>query len=475
MSTATVARRTPPGPILIGGVVFVAAYIAILLALMEHGTWDQWGGVVILPVLFLVTLPMFARQARRENDPRVFWVLIGAFALKILASSFRYFHVFHISESGSDARQFDTHATEIALRFLDGDYTTGLSSLTETNWMRFFTAMIYTALRPSVLAGFFIYAWMAFLGTYFFYRAFVLGVPDGDRRGYARWLFFMPSILFWPASIGKEAWMLFGLGIAAFGAAKVLRERMIPGILICGLGLGLAAIVRVPFAAIMAVGLVVAGLVRSRHSGRARPRKPLARLASLGVFAVITVVIVMGTGSYLARSGLDGLSVDEIILESADATAQGGSEFDPTPITSPIGAVVGTVTVLFRPFITEAHTPEAYGTAIEASILALCAVIRWRSFGAAFTSLRRVPYIAVALVYTAGSIFMLSAVANFGILVRARSLLFPTFLAVMCFLPTGRARRLLDQRRARGERRRTHPGSTDAATPPLPEPVEALA
>jgi hypothetical protein len=454
--------------VLVGGIAFVAAYIALLVVVMERGTWDQWGGMVVLPVILLVSLPMFARQARREGDSRVFWILFAFLAVKMVASTFRYLHAFHISESGSDARQYDGQATEIALRFLDGDYTTGLSGLTESNWMRFFTALIYTALRPSVLAAFFVYAWMAFLGTYFFYRAFVLAVPDGDRRAYARWLFLLPSVLFWPSSIGKEAWMMFGLGIAAFGAAKVFRERMIPGILVCAAGLGLAAIVRVPFAAAMGVGFVVAAVIRRRESRSDRPRLPFSRLASFGVFAAISLVLISSMGEYLSRSGLSGLSVDEIIISSTDTTGQGGSEFDPSPITNPITAVTGIVTVLFRPFITEANTPEAIGAAIEGSVLALVALLRWRSFGAAIVAIRRVPYMAFALLYSAGTIFMLSAVANFGILVRTRTLLYPTVLALMCFLPSARMRR----QRALEERRRA---TAAADEEPEPEPVGAPA
>ena len=44
------------------------------------------------------------------------------------------------------------------------------------------------------------------------------------RGGPTRYLFFfIPSLLFWPSGIGKEAWMMFGLGLAAYGVAKVLR------------------------------------------------------------------------------------------------------------------------------------------------------------------------------------------------------------------------------------------------------------
>jgi hypothetical protein len=96
--------------------------------------------------------------------------------------------------------------------------------------------------------------------------------------------------------------------------------------------------------------------------------------------------------------------------------------------------VVAAVTVLFRPFPFEANTAEALVTSFESLALLGLFVVRYRSVFAALRSVRRVPYVAVALVYVAGSIFGLSAVANFGIIARQRTLIYPMLLILACFL-----------------------------------------
>jgi hypothetical protein len=415
------------------GLVLIAAYLVFFFFLMDRASWDAWGAMLIGPVLFVVTLPALARQARREGDRRVFWFLTAALAVKFAFSLFRYYSAFVIVGK-ADAVAYDRAGTEIALRFLGGDFTSGLSSLTDTNFIRFFTGVIYTVIRPSAVSGFLIYAWLAFWGTYFFYRAFVVALPDGNRRSYARWLFLMPSILFWPSSIGKESWLIFGLGIAAFGTAKMLSERVIPGLLVSVVGLSLVGLVRAPSAVALGAGLVLGGLLR-RTNRNLRQLAPIAKLGAIAVFAGLAVVLAVTLQDYLIRDapGRSGTTdLGTVVTESRRVTSTGGSEFTPARLISPAGIVIVPVTVLFRPFINEANNYEAVAASIEASLLLLVSIIRWRAIWKAIRSLRRTPYIAVAMVYVAASIVALSPVANFGIIVRQRTLIYPMYLVLLC-------------------------------------------
>ena len=56
-------------------------------------------------------------------------------------------------------------------------------------------------------------------------------VPTLNRKWYSAFMFFAPSLAFWPSSVGKEAIMLLALGLAALGTAKVLNGRMLQGFL----------------------------------------------------------------------------------------------------------------------------------------------------------------------------------------------------------------------------------------------------
>jgi uncharacterized membrane protein YidH (DUF202 family) len=434
---------TARGALIGAGVAIVALVVVALLVPMSGRSWDVWGAAFLGPALFLATLPALARQARRERQPKVFSFLVLALVAKFSFSILRYYHAFYVFDKG-DARQYNGQGREIAARFVAGDFHTGLGNLLDSNFIRFFTGVIYTPIRPSTLSAFFIYAWLAFWGTYFFYRAFVLAVPEGDRWRYARWLFFMPSILFWPSSIGKESWMIFALGIAAFGAAKTLSGRFVPGIVITGIGIGLAALVRAPIGILMGIGLVIAFVLRRlhrrdrRHHRDRQDRQTTSTLARVGAALVLVGVgvglLVMMKG-YLVRSGFAEPDLDTVIEVSRQQTSQGGSEFEPTTINDPISFAVGSVTVLFRPFLPEAHTPEAIVTSLEASVLLLFCLVRFRSFVASARNARRIPYVLVAMIYVTGSILALSPVANFGIIARQRVLLYPMLFVFMCVLP----------------------------------------
>ena len=93
------------------------------------------------------------------------------------------------------------------------------------------------------VATFMVFAWMSFLGTILFYRAFTItfpGVPSGHRR-YAYLVFFLPSTIFWTADVSKEAIMTISLGLVAFGCAKVL-VRAPGGFRIATVGVAVGAV-----------------------------------------------------------------------------------------------------------------------------------------------------------------------------------------------------------------------------------------
>ena len=116
---------------------------------------------------------------------------------------------------------------------------------------------------------------------FYMYRAFVVAIPDGNRRSYARLLFFLPSMLYWPSSIGKEAWMLFCLGLAAFGTARLLTGRPWRGLALAGTALWLGALVRPHVTGMAAVAMLVTVTAVLAHPATLR-RAPMAGSARAG-------------------------------------------------------------------------------------------------------------------------------------------------------------------------------------------------
>ncbi len=150
------------------------------------------------------------------------------------------------------------------------------------------------------------------------------------------------------------------------------------------------------------------------------------------VFAVIGLGLYVVLQDYLVRNGFAGGDLGGAIDQAGRVTATGGSEFEPASAASPVGLLIVSGTVLFRPFLFEARTVEAMVTSVEASLLLFLALTRFGSIVTAIRNIRRLPYVLLAMLYVGGSIIALSPVANFGIIARQRVLVYPMFLVLLC-------------------------------------------
>jgi hypothetical protein len=384
-------------------------------------------------VLFAISLPVLSRQARRENDRRVFVFLAFALALKLACSMLRHFISVDVYQR-ADATQYHQWGVVIAHHFRAGDFHTGLASLTSTNFIRFFTGLVYTVIGPNELAGFVVFSWLGFWGLFFFYRAYIVAVPEGRKRDYRFLVFLMPSLLFWPSSIGKESWMMFSLGIATYGAAVVCAGRTLRGAGAIALGLWLALMVRPHMAGLVAVALAAAYLIRPgrRELGQLAP---VAKIFALAALVVVAVFFVSKSYAFLRESGIStSHGLTSVLGQVTERTGAGGSEFKPSALTSPARLPVAVVTVLFRPFIFEANNKQSLAAALEGSFLIFLFLIRIRWVLAAVRSIRRQPYVAFAVVYVGLFLIAFSSIANFGLLVRERTQLYP-FLFVLLTIP----------------------------------------
>src|SRR4029453_2480993 len=130
--------------------------------------------------------PVLCGQARRERAPDLVWLLVLALLLKLLGSLVRYWVSVRLYDGVLDAFGYHYAGVELAMRFRAGNFDTGLASLSGTDFITFFTGIVYTITGPSVFAGFLLYSWLAFGGMFYLYRAFTIAIPDGNRRSYAR-------------------------------------------------------------------------------------------------------------------------------------------------------------------------------------------------------------------------------------------------------------------------------------------------
>jgi hypothetical protein len=406
--------------------------------------WARMDGflvvVFLVPILLAASWPAFVRQARRERDARLVQLLLLALVLKFVGSLVRYWVAVHVYEGNADAFEYHRVGVDLAMGFRAGNFDTGLASLSGTDFISFFTGIVYTITGPSIFAGFLLYAWLAFGGMFYLYRAFTIAVPDGRRRSYARLLFFMPSMLYWPSSIGKEAWMLLTIGVASFGVARLLSGRPWRGLAVAGTALWLAALVRAHVSGMLVLGLMVAYLL-ARPPRRLGALGPVVKLFALVALVVVSAALLSRTQSYLLEKGIDPQDgVTSVLAETTRRTNQGGSNFEAQSTGVSLAKLpYAAVTILFRPFPFEAHNAQAAVTALESLLLLCLTIARRRAIWQAVRHLRRRPYVAFVLVFSLLFVVAFSSIANFGILARERTQLLPFFLVLLA-LPSARPR-----------------------------------
>jgi hypothetical protein len=243
-------------------------------------------------------------------------------------------------------------------------------------------------------------------------------------------VFFMPSLLFWPSGVGKEALMIFGLGLAAYGTTRLFTTGLRGGIPLV-LGLAACAVIRPHMAAMVAVA-VVAGYVVRPSPPEHRETAIVAKGLVLAGLAVGTFYLVGLTNDFLARAGVQGEGgVTDTLQNTMFRTQQGGSAFSASVLEDPKDAPVAAITVMFRPLIYEGRNFQGYLAGVEGTLLLAWTVWRWRWVFEALRSVRRRPYVATAAAFVAVFIFGFSSIANFGILARQRAQVLPFFLVLL--------------------------------------------
>jgi hypothetical protein len=414
------------------GLAFIGLWVVAVLTIMDTTGYETYAPLFIAPILVAVSLPVLSRQAKREGSEALFWILVAALVLKLLSAFIRDFVAFEIYGGSADAAAYHREGVRISENFLAGNFDAELPNLISTNFIHFLTGLVYTLIGTSRLGGFLVFSWLGFWGVFLFYRAFTVALPEGNARLYARLVFFLPSLLFWPSSIGKEAWMMFTVGIVAYGAARLLSGATMRGLVGVGIGLWLAGFVRPHVAGLLGIALGAAYLIRP-PSEKLRELGPIVKTFFLVVLAVTAGFLVVKTDKFLTNAGIDTTSGNTVVGGVQERTSSGGSEFTPASIIEdPQKAPIGVITVLFRPFPNEAHNTQALGTALEGTFLLLFSLYRLRYGLAALGSMRRRPYVAFALIYSGLFIVAFSTLANFGLLARERVMLLPLYLLLFC-------------------------------------------
>jgi hypothetical protein len=427
MLSAVVPRRVHWPALL--GVLIVAAYAVALAILMRSRSFDYWGALIVFPLLLVVSLPVLRRTTTQWREPELYRFLVAALIVKLLCSVARWWMSFRFYDAVADAAAYDLAGRHIAETLRSGVLTVDIGKpVVGTGFLEILTGTVYSVIGPTLLGGYLVYSWLGFWGLFFFYKAFRLGFPDGDHRRYALLLFFLPSLLFWPSGIGKDTWLLFTLGLMAYGAA-LLFTRTRGAVLFLGLG-GLGSLMVRPHVTVLFFAGVCLGYLLRRRTRTALG--PVRTLIGIGVLTSVSILLLGQVTAFLGLENVNAESVNDTLSDVQRNTSQGGSERAvDEPSLSPLGLPMAVVSVLFRPFPFEANSVQTLIAALEGAFLMVLFVVSRHRLRRSVKYLRRSPYLACLLVYALLFCLAFANFANFGILTRERVMVFPTALAFL--------------------------------------------
>lgn len=428
------------------------AYLVLLGWMIGNTSYDAWGLFVVLPVFGAIGVLIMRRLFRGRLATIVNIMYLGL-ATKLLGTAARYYVGFEAYEGGIDAQDYHVYGVNAARDVWEGkaDFLSIFPSGTGTPFTEGMTALVYTFTGTSKMAGFVAFSFLAYIGTAFFVKAACIAIPGLAMRKYALLCVLAPSIIYWPAAIGKEALMIFFLGIATYGIASLVsRPPVAIPVLLAAFGLIGATFIRPHLVGVWMAGLFPAFLVallRGRDVWHERGKRKLDRAMFLPIVIIAGIGLILvasATVQYLKPDSDDpeaGGTITSIIDETARRTSQAGSAFTPPSVTNPANWPFAVVRTLTRPLPMEARGLSQLIVAAEiAFFLGMCLWSYRRVLNAGLLVVKNA-YMAFSLttLFLAGLAY--SSFGNLAVLSRQRSLVVPLMLLLVCVPPLTRRER----------------------------------
>lgn len=368
-----------------------------------------------------------------------------ALAFRVGGAFVRYWVVFEYYGAG-DAIQYFNRGLEYADSFREFDFSPLLESTYwrggtwyGTQFLRFVSAGVLLFISPPsaargpgplILSEFVVFSLLAFVGLVGFAVAFRRAYPHVPWSRYLRWIWFFPSLWFWPASVGKEAILMLGLGVAVFGF--IGRNGRVNWPLLAG-GMFVVFGVRPQFAAVLFMSMILSQWLFGGG------RWTFSRVLQ-GV--LVLAVGILGVWYSMRSAGMEEFDVEGVAnyieIDPARETDR-GTNIDAVSVGWK-GLPIAAVNILFRPLPWEGTNILALFSSME--ILGLWAIVFYRRRNLV-RSLRnwrsdrfRILAITFILIYSVSLGLML---VNLGIIARQRVFLFP-FLFLLIESEPGRVR-----------------------------------
>ena len=295
-------------------VAYAASAVIVVVGAVAgpgSGTANVSGAPIITPIVFGITMMIARRLAEADENPQVVPIIMGGFCLKVVGSVLKFSVSSNVYGTG-DFFDYDKWGRRIASGSTTGTTSPLPGRFAGTNFIRLVTGIIYTVSpvgdpvglhrlrlaelhrRPVLLAG--------------AYRIALLS--SATTSSTSRGSFSSATLIYWPSSIGKDAWMVFTMGIASYGAACLFAHRLPRGIIATTIGIAGMCMVRPHIALVACGGLILAVLFRRNRGGG-------SRILSILFVVLATLVVVRVASSFFGIQAFNRTSIQAQINDTS--------------------------------------------------------------------------------------------------------------------------------------------------------------
>ena len=275
---------------------------------------------------------------------------------------------FHVYGGSTDSLGYHSAGTAIADGLWRGHLSTSPPPI-GTEAVQMATGFVYAVIGPTLLGGYLVFGWLALWGCWMCYGALRIALPHAATHRYAVLVLLLPSLLYWPSSIGKEALMLLGIGAVSLGVARLTSGSAERGSALLPIlsGLLITGFIRPHVAVLLMSGLFLSYVVR--RPKRRTLTSPISHALGLVAAGAVVLVMVSSAARFLHVDDVNPNAIRDTLEATAERTATGGSQFSAQPVTSVADMPGAMITVLFRPWPWEAHNGQALVAAVESVLL----------------------------------------------------------------------------------------------------------
>lgn len=402
----------------------LACVVGVLAVVALDGARFELQTFTIVSLVVLGGVLVWAPGAARRNPPLTRGFIVGAFVLHLAGSLARYGVIQWFYNGVSDSKTYFTYGKLLSPAFRSFEFPPLPPPGTEV--MKWIAGLIFSVTGDSLLGGFAVCATLSFFGAWFFYKAFRVAFPEGDARLFALLIFLLPSMWYWPTSLGKDAIVAFFLGITVYGVALIFRSRFLLGVVSTTVGMAGVVFIRPPLAAVPVIAAAFAVIVQP-----IRYRSMKVQLAALVFVAPILLALVavafVASSAYVGNKSLNEAYEQQLTSDFQSDTG-GDSNYQGLNLLTPAGIPAGIMTANLRPFPWEAGGLLPAVAAIEGVYLAWLVFVRRRSIARALYRWKDNPMTVFCLGSWIGMSLILSSLTNFGLLARQRTQVLPFLL-----------------------------------------------